>query len=126
MKTWLTEPRQQRRLANLDVVASAFTRGRKVVVDRTMHEHNLAAALRMMSSDQLKAFRLDDEAGSTRTAYGDSNFGRGCLVARRLIEQGVRAVEVTGQGRFFIRNICMNFDRYLEKDSGKRVYSRTV
>jgi hypothetical protein len=97
MKTWLTQPRQQRRLANLDVVAQAFTRGRKVVVDRTMHELNRAAALKMMTSGQLKAFRLDDEPESTRTAYGDSNFGRGCLVARRLIEQGVRAVEVTLQ-----------------------------
>ncbi|MDA1050635.1 MAG: DUF1501 domain-containing protein [Planctomycetota bacterium] len=97
LKSWIAEPRQQRRLSNLDVVAQAFTRGRKVVVDRTMHAHNLDAALTMMTSDQLKAFRLDDELESTRLAYGDSNFSRGCLVARRLIEQGVRAVEVTLQ-----------------------------
>lgn len=97
MKAWLAEPRQQRRLSNLDLVAQAFTRGRRIVVDRTMHEANLAAALKMMTSDQLKAFRLEDESESLRAAYGDSNFGRGCLVARRLIEQGVRAVEVTLQ-----------------------------
>lgn len=97
LKEWLGQPRQQRRLSNLDVVAQAFARGRKVVVDRTMHEHSLEAALKMMNSDQLKAFRLDDESQATRAAYGDSNFGRGCLVARRLIENGVRAVEVTLQ-----------------------------
>ena len=97
MQAWLAEPRQQRRLSNLEVVAKAFTRGRRVVVDRTMHGHNLAAALKMMTSDQLKAFRLDAESESLRASYGDSNFGRGCLVARRLIEQGVRAVEVTLQ-----------------------------
>jgi uncharacterized protein (DUF1501 family) len=97
MKAWLAESRQQRRLENLDVVAQAFTRGRSVVVDRTMHTHNLDAALKMMNSDQLKAFQLDDESASTRAAYGESNFSRGCLVARRLIEQGVRAVEVTLQ-----------------------------
>jgi uncharacterized protein (DUF1501 family) len=97
MKAWLAEARQQRRLSNLDVVAQAFSRGRKVVVDRTMHAHNLDAALTMMNSDQLKAFRLDDEPESTRAAYGESNFGRGCLVARRLVENGVRAVEVTLQ-----------------------------
>ena len=97
MRAWLAEPRQQRRLSNLDVVTQAFTRGRKVVVDRTMHVQNLDAALKMMNSDQLKAFRLDDEPEAARTAYGDSNFGLGCLVARRLIEQGVRAVEVTLQ-----------------------------
>jgi hypothetical protein len=97
MKAWLGEPRQQRRLSNLDVVSQAFTRGRRLVVERTMHEHNLAAALKMMTSDQLQAFRLEDEPESLRAAYGDSNFGRGCLAARRLIEQGVRAVEVTLQ-----------------------------
>lgn len=97
MKAWLAEPRQQRRLTNLEVVSQAFSRGRKVVVDRTMHAQNLAAALKMMTSDQLKAFQLDDETEATRQAYGDSNFSRGCLVARRLIEQGVRAVEVTLQ-----------------------------
>ena len=97
LQAWLADPRQQRRLSNLEVVSQAFSRGRRVVVDRTMHEHNLDAALKMMTSDQLQAFHLGDEPESTRTAYGDSNFGRGCHVARRLIEQGVRAVDVTLQ-----------------------------
>ena len=35
---------------------------------------------------------------SSRRAYGDSPFGRGCLAARRLIEVGVRCVEVTLDG----------------------------
>ena len=104
LKEWFADPRQQRRLSNLDVVAEAFARGRKVVVDRTMHAENLDAALTMMTSDQLDAFRMDGESESTRAAYGDSNFGRGCLVGRRLIEQGVRAVEVTLQ----------NFDTHSE------------
>ncbi|MDA1229733.1 MAG: DUF1501 domain-containing protein [Planctomycetota bacterium] len=111
MKTWLAEPRQQQRLSNLDVVAQAFTRGRKVVVDRTMHADNIDAALKMMNSDQMKAFQLDDETESTRAAYGDSNFSRGCLVARRLIEQGVRAVEVTLQNFDTHDN---NFGRHTE------------
>ena len=51
-----------------------------------------------MSSDQLKAFKLDGESEQLKAAYGDSRFGRGCLVARRLIEEGVRAVEVTLNG----------------------------
>ncbi len=93
----LMQPRQQRRLSNLEVVGSAFARGRQAVVDRTMHQDNIDAALRMLTSDQLNALQVDDEPQSLREAYGDSNFGRGCLVARRLIEQGVRAVEVTLQ-----------------------------
>jgi hypothetical protein len=111
LKEWLAQPRQQRRLSNLDVVAQAFSRGRKVVVDKTMHAHNLDAALQMMTSDQLQAFRLDDEPEALRTAYGDSNFGRGCLVARRLIENGVRAVEVTLQN---FDTHDQNFDRHRE------------
>lgn len=111
MKSWLAEPRQQRRLSNLDVVSQAFSRGRKFVVDRTMHSHNLDAALKMMTSDQLEAFQLEDETEATRLAYGDSNFGRGCLVARRLVEQGVRAVEVTLQN---FDTHDQNFSRHSE------------
>lgn len=111
MADWLAQPRQQRRLTNLDVVSQAFSRGRKVVVDRTMHSQNLAAALEMMSSEQLKAFQLDEESEATLEAYGDSNFGRGCLVARRLVEQGVRAIEVTLQN-FDTHND--NFTRHTE------------
>ena len=33
-----------------------------------------------------------------RAEYGDTPFGRGCLAARRLIEVGVRCVEVTLSG----------------------------
>jgi uncharacterized protein (DUF1501 family) len=46
----------------------------------------------------LAAFDLDAESESVKALYGDSEFGRGCLVARRLIETGVRSVEVTLQG----------------------------
>lgn len=52
----------------------------------------------MMSSDQLRAFEVDDEPQQIKTAYGDSRFGRGCLVARRLVEIGVRAIEVSLPG----------------------------
>jgi hypothetical protein len=52
----------------------------------------------MMTSAQLKAFSLDEETAETKARYGDSRFGRGCLVARRLVEQGVRAIQVTLSG----------------------------
>mgnify|MGYP002527251321 FL=1 len=39
-----------------------------------------------------------DEAASVRDPFGDSPFGRGCLAAARLVEVGVRCVEVTLQG----------------------------
>jgi hypothetical protein len=51
-------------------------------------------AIRLMKSDDLKAFDLTMEDQSTRDEYGDNNFGQGCLLARRLVETGVRFVEV--------------------------------
>ena len=39
-------------------------------------------------------FDITRETESTRSRYGDSDFGRGCLMALRLVEQGVRMVQV--------------------------------
>ncbi len=52
----------------------------------------------MMSSEQLRAFDVSNEPLALRRSYGDTPFGRGCLAARRLIEVGVRCVEVTLDG----------------------------
>jgi uncharacterized protein (DUF1501 family) len=52
----------------------------------------------MMSSEQLRAFDVTQEPAALRGDYGDTAFGRGCLAARRLIEVGVRCVEVTLSG----------------------------
>jgi uncharacterized protein (DUF1501 family) len=49
---------------------------------------------RLMHSPQIKAFDLTSESAKLRDAYGRGRFGQGCLMARRLIEHGVPAVEV--------------------------------
>ena len=51
-------------------------------------------AVRLMKSEDLAAFDLTKETQETRDMYGDNNFGQGCLLARRLVETGVRFVEV--------------------------------
>lgn len=51
-------------------------------------------ATRLMKSDDLKAFDLSNEPQDIRDMYGDNNFGQGCLLARRLVESGVRYTEV--------------------------------
>ena len=51
-------------------------------------------AVRLMQSKDLEAFDLTKEPDSVREAYGDDRFGQGCLLARRLIENDVRFVEV--------------------------------
>jgi len=98
MRPLVGEDRQARRLASLDVVTQAFARGRRIQTENTLHQLTVQRALTMMNSEQLKAFELDDESATVKAAYGDTRFGRGCLVARRLIETGVRAVEVTLNG----------------------------
>ena len=63
-----------------------------------MHRETIMAARKMMSSDQLAAFEIDREPKRLIERYGDTSFGRGCLAARRLLEVGVRCVEVTLSG----------------------------
>jgi hypothetical protein len=59
------------------------------------YEDLYAEATRLMTSEDLAAFNLSKEKEATREAYGKSRFGQGCLLARRLVEKGVRFVEVT-------------------------------
>lgn len=52
-------------------------------------------AVKLMNSSDLKAFDINQESSAVRSKYGNDNFGQGCLLARRLVESGVRFVEVT-------------------------------
>jgi hypothetical protein len=51
-------------------------------------------AVKLMHSEDLKAFDLTQETQPTRDLYGPGRFAQGCLLARRLVEHGVRFVEV--------------------------------
>ena len=51
-------------------------------------------AISLMKSSDLAAFSLADEPQKVRDAYGNAPFGQGCLLARRLVEHGVRYIEV--------------------------------
>ncbi len=52
-------------------------------------------AVRIMKSEDLVAFDLNKEPAEMHELYGDDAFNQGCLLARRLVEHGVRFVEVT-------------------------------
>ena len=58
----------------------------------------LKDAVALMESPALKAFDLKKENPTTVAKYGDTEFGRGALLARRLVEQGVRFVQVNRGG----------------------------
>jgi uncharacterized protein (DUF1501 family) len=78
----------------------------RTIVDETLNnfaasdnakllDSNFEAAFRMMTSPQARtAFDLAKEPTEVRERYGMNRFGQCCLLARRLIEAGVRFVTV--------------------------------
>jgi hypothetical protein len=91
------EIRLSRRLHMLGQVENQFlaTRRAQGAVD---HKAVYGKTLRMMNSRYQDAFNLDREPAAVRDAYGRGSFGSGCLMARRLVEQGVTYVEVALDG----------------------------
>ncbi len=89
--------RMQRRLKMLTTVEDQFIAQRKVQ-SASDHKAIYAKTLRMMNSKYQDAFNLKGEPDTVRDAYGRGSFGSGCLMARRLVEQGVTYVEVSLDG----------------------------
>jgi len=89
--------RQKKRLEGLRKVEDSFARGRRAGTDKktTLHNATIQRALDMMNSKQLGAFDVSKAPARTREAFGDTDFGRGCLAAVQLVGAGVRCVEVT-------------------------------
>jgi hypothetical protein len=58
------------------------------------HRTTYQRAVTLMKSTEAKAFDLSLEPEQSKAAYGNSKFGEGCLLARRLVETGVPFVEV--------------------------------
>lgn len=61
-----------------------------------MHRESYEAARRLQST--LDVFKIDEEWKENESLYGDSLFGKRCLMARKLIEAGVPFVEVGQSG----------------------------
>jgi hypothetical protein len=56
---------------------------------------SMESAHRLLQSKEKNAFDLTLEPKDSYAKYGDTRFGRGCLLARRLVEEGARFIEVT-------------------------------
>jgi hypothetical protein len=61
--------------------------------------------MKLMKSEDLKAFDLSSEPAALREKYGRNSFGQGALLARRLVQAGVRFVEVQFGGWDMHNNI---------------------
>ena len=106
-----------RRLALADRLNRRFHE-RYPNVDVKAYEELYREAISLMESEDLAAFDLSKESGATRELYGGGRFAQGCLLARRLVEHGVRFVEVelggwdTHYDNFTgVEGRCREFDR---------------
>ena len=58
------------------------------------HQSVLKQTFNLLTSEQMKAFKIAGEPEPVKERYGDNGFGKGCLMARRLVEVGVPFIEV--------------------------------
>ncbi len=87
---------ETRRHALRSFVEDAYAQDHQVETAR-MHREAYEAARRLQNVQEV--FKIDAEWEKYRDLYGDTAFGRRCLMARRLVEEGVPFVEV-GQSSY--------------------------
>jgi hypothetical protein len=113
---------RKRLLAQLDELQRRTETG-----STQMHDSAYARAFRLLTSPKAKAsFDLNREDDRLRDRYGRNTFGQSCLMARRLIENGVRYVTVNHFDTVFniscwdmhadgggLNNTYLDYERYL-------------
>ncbi|MBI3868991.1 MAG: DUF1501 domain-containing protein [Verrucomicrobia bacterium] len=88
------EARLERRRGLRQVVENSL-RNFEASESAKLMDANFADAYRLMSSSQAReAFDLEREPEKVRDRYGRTRFGQSCLLARRLVERGVRFVTI--------------------------------
>lgn len=104
----------EKRLALVNHLDTAF---RTRYPDENVAAYNdfYDSTLTLLKSSDLKAFDLNAEPAKLREAYGRNKFGQGCILARRLVESGVRFIEVTSGGW----DMHNNLDDSMEERGGE-------
>jgi len=91
---YLSANRAERRQKLRDAVESSMSTFENSAAAKQMDD-NFKLAYKLMSSAKARdAFALEKEPAKVRDRYGRTRFGQSCLMARRLIEAGVRFVTV--------------------------------
>ena len=86
---FVSESRQKRRESLLGRLRESDSKP-KYIAD---YDDMLTQSLRLAGPEFMSAFDLNQESSDLRASYG-GEFGQRCLLARRLVESGVRFVEV--------------------------------
>ncbi len=110
-KAIVPEARMQDRLRLLGLLEERFERENRGPA-ASEHAKVLQSTVSLLTSKQMEAFGVQNESQKTRDWYGESGFGRGCLMARRLVETGVPFIEVN-LGGWDLHENC--FDRQQSK-----------
>ena len=100
----ITPDRLASRMQALKLMEGEFIDQRRGIAANE-HAKMLGKTLSLMNSSQMEAFRVEKEPTEVKERYGENNFGRGCLLARRLVEAGVPFVEVNLGGWDMHQNI---------------------
>ncbi len=85
--------RLDQRLKMLETIENRFI-GEKRGGSAEDHKKVIDKTVKLMTSKQMEAFKVSKEPKEMQEKYGTTGFGRGCLLARRLVEAGVPFVEV--------------------------------
>lgn len=101
-KLSVSESGLNNRLSVLNALDRNFRQGYGVA-DVNSYNVLYDETLKLLKSEDLDAFDLNKETPESRDRYGRSNFGQGCLLAKRLISRGVRYVEI-GDGGWDMHN----------------------
>ncbi|MCC2669815.1 MAG: hypothetical protein K0Q72_2286 [Armatimonadetes bacterium] len=88
---------QERQLQFIQNVNRAHSRQRGEDPLLEARIHSMETAFRMQFA-ATEAFDLRKESAATRAQYGNGDFANACLLARRLVENGVRFVQITNGG----------------------------
>jgi len=107
----ITEDRFASRLKKLNNMNAGFTKKFDIKQARA-YASMYDEAVSLMKSKDLAVFDLTQEKDEVRDRYGRGRFGQGCLLARRLVENGVKFIEVDDGGWDTHGN---NFERVKEK-----------
>jgi hypothetical protein len=89
----LTQPEQRRQLDLLDKLNEIHLRtaGQDRELEASIQSAEIAYR---MQTEAPEIFDISRESPKVRERYGDSDFGRGCLMSLRLVEKGVRMIQV--------------------------------
>ncbi len=104
IKPTTSDSQFHKRISLMDEFDSSF-RKKFASEDVKAYSEFYDETMKLMKSEDLKAFDLSSEPAALREKYGRNQFGSGALLARRLVQSGVRYVEVQSGGWDMHNNI---------------------